>query len=234
MISVLLPVYNTRYSYLDECLDSCLSQTFKKYEIVVINNGSTSLETLECLNKYKKFYKLFNCEQQKNKNNLSVALNYGLQFCNYNLIARMDSDDIMTVDRLEKQYSYMVKNDHVDILGGQIEIINSKLTSNHPCIVDNEYAIKNNWFINHPTVIFKKDKIHNIGGYLEECITKEHFPEDLELWLRSLKNNLVIHNLQDIILYYRRHDESLTSKNEPKIEYAISKQIFKNKFMENL
>ncbi len=211
MISILIPVYNTDKILLQNSINSCLSQTFNDYEIIIINNGSNNNETLKILEKYSKNnkIKIYDCERQDNKKNISVALNFGLQKCNYNLIARMDSDDIMHSERLYKQYKYITDND-VDILGGQI-IINNKEATSHPAIITKKIAANSTWFINHPTVMFKKDKILSIGGYKDEPV---YLAEDYELWLRCLSSDMSIHNLLDIILFYYQHNNNETQKTQ--------------------
>ena len=74
------------------------------------------------------------------------------------------------------------------------------------------------WFINHPTVMFNKEKIVEIGGYREE---PEFIAEDYELWTRSLKNNLNIYNMNDILIKYRVHDSNLTFKDKNNPYYEI-------------
>ena len=109
MISVLIPVYNTPPNHLRQCIDSVLDQTEQNFEIVIIDNQSDVPEVIELLNELNNHEKItvLSCERQQGKKNLSVALNAGLKVCKYDLIARLDSDDIMTPDRLEKQLRKM-------------------------------------------------------------------------------------------------------------------------------
>ena len=134
MISVLMPVYNTNPSFLREAIDSCLFQTIEDYEIVIVDNDSTDKQTIEILGEYSSQNKIsiYKCKREDDKNNISMALNMGLKNCNYSLVARMDSDDIMFHDRLEKQIDYMDKNPEVDILGAQIKVFPNNYTTNHP------------------------------------------------------------------------------------------------------
>lgn len=229
MISVLIPLYNTPFEYYKMCIDSIENQTFKKFEVLIIDNGSTE----ENIVKYKEYidkkmrFKFYAISRQEGKKNLSVALNYGLGQSRYNLIARMDSDDIMDRYRLEKQYEYFQKNE-VDILGGQLKIIGSEQITNHPKVVSKDLPIKTNWFINHPTVMFKKDKITEIGGYLDR---PEYLAEDYELWTRSLKNGLVIHNLSDVLIEYRIHENNLTNIDKCNINYELLLQYIKQNYI---
>lgn len=217
MISVIIPVYNTKFEYFKECIDSVIQQTFKNFEVIIIDNQSDyeNLKKYVDYTKNIKNIKILNCERQKNKKNLSIALNYGIQNSKYNLIARMDSDDIMTNNRLELQYNYFCNND-IDILGGQLKYIGNNNTTSHPTTITKEIPLNSTWFINHPTVMFKKDKILATGGY---AIEPEFIAEDYELWTRCLKNNLIIHNLEEVILNYRFHETNLTFKDKNNVYY---------------
>ncbi len=211
MISVLIPVWNTPSVYLKECIESCLFQTIQDYEIVVIDNDSDAIATINTLNEYRNNEKIniFKCPRQEGKKNLSIALNFGLKHCKYNFVARMDSDDIMCYDRLEKQRDYMLSNESIDVLGGQIFVFPDGYSTAHPIKITKELALKSQWFINHPTVMFKKDKILNIGGYRDY---PELFAEDYDLWIKCLVNNYKIVNLPDILVRYRAHATNLTKK----------------------
>lgn len=233
MISVLIPVWNTPPIYLKECIDSCLFQTIQDYEIVIVDNESNSQHTLDLLNQYKSNdkIKVFTCPRQEGKKNLSVALNYGLKYCKYNLVARMDSDDIMIYDRLQKQRDYMLSNKDVDILGGQIYVFPHNYSTNHQKLVTKQLALSSQWFINHPTVMFKKDKILNIGGYREY---PELFAEDYDLWIKCLINDYKIVNLPDVLVRYRAHDNNLTKKTMTNPNYNKDMKEIQNKLRESL
>jgi len=213
MISVLIPVYNTPKHFLVKCLESCLQQTIDDYEIVIVDNGSDNLETIETLGNYSENSKItvHQCSRHENKKNLSVALNHGLSRCKYDLVARMDADDVMLPDRLLLQLIYMKQNPDVDILGGQILIFPTRQQTNHPPIITPELALQSYWFINHPTVVFKREKILDIGGYREEPV---YFAEDYELWLRALGAGYQIHNLGETVVHYNLHPYNLTATTE--------------------
>ena len=104
----------------------------------------------------------------------------------------MDSDDIMKPKRLELQFNFMNNNLDKVILGGQCEIMNEKskkimYTTNHPKKITKKY-IKGNknkhWFINHPTVMYKKSIILDVGGYNNSLYKHA---EDMDLWFKLIK-----------------------------------------------
>lgn len=227
MISVLVPIYNTESLFLKECIESILNQSFQEFELIIVDNESTNLDTLETLSEYaeKQNIKILKCNREENKKNLSVALNFGLKYCQYEYVARMDSDDIMLPERLEKQYHYMEKNKYVDILGTQLKnMYGEQHETSHPQKILPSYYKYSTHFINHPTVMFKKSKILNLGGYQE---SPNHIPEDYLLWAKALKNNLVIHNLKDILVLYRNKGYGLsdTDSLNPEWNIAIKRAI---------
>lgn len=207
MISILIPIYNTPIEYIQECFDSIDSQTFQDFEVIIVNDGSNEEVTTFLKNVNKERYYVFHQENS----GISKALNHGLQKCKFNLIARMDGDDIMMPDRLSKQFNYFKYND-VDILGTQIQLFgigqNNQIT-NHPLIIPKDMMAKSDWFLNHPSIMFKKDKILQIGGYNSEFDGLE----DLELWCRALYSNYKLRNLSDMLLRHRRHSDNATSRN---------------------
>jgi glycosyltransferase involved in cell wall biosynthesis len=227
MISVLIPVYNTKKEDLIECIDSVFEQTFTNFELILIDNESTNEDTIKILSLMAEQprIKVFKCERQFGKKNLSVALNYGLQKCNFNLVARMDSDDIMLPERLQKQYEYMTDHPEVDILGTQLKtMFEPQTTTQHPKYIPNFFYKCSTFFLSHPTVMFKKDKILSLGGYQE---SPDFIPEDYILWARALKAGMVIHNLTDTLVYYRNKGTGLSDidSRHPEWYEAIRKEM---------
>ena len=223
MISILLPVYNTPPQFLIPCLESCLNQTIDDYEIVIVDNGSSLRGTIVVLEAYVANHDkitILKCPRHppiEDKKNLAVALNCGLRTCSYDLIARMDSDDLMLSHRLEKQLNYFQTNPHVDILGAQLQFIHAKNQgTNHAPIVTKEMALSTYWFINHPTVMYRRSKILEIGGYKE---SPQYFAEDYDLWLRAMASGMQIHNLPDVLIQYRLHSGNLTRQTEKHPQY---------------
>ena len=210
MISILIPVYNTKVEYLEACIESVTNQTERFFELVLINNGSTDTET----NAYLKAFKLcqginvYDCPREFGKKNLSVALNFGLQKCTHELVARMDSDDIMLPDRLEKQLHYMEQNPEVDILGTQVQnMFGAQTKTTHPLYVPSFFYKVSTFFLSHPTVMFKRSKILSVGGYPDY---PDKIAEDYMLWARCLRAGMVVHNLPDILVKYRNREDNLS------------------------
>ena len=111
MISVIVPVYNVE-EYLEECLDSIKNQTFKDFEVILVNDGSidNSQEICELYCDQDSRFCLIN---QENKGQ-SIARNIGVAESKGKFIVFIDSDDIIRVDLLDQLMNYM--SDEIDIV----------------------------------------------------------------------------------------------------------------------
>jgi glycosyltransferase involved in cell wall biosynthesis len=212
MVSVIIPVFNTDPSWLNQSVFSMQNQTMKS-EILLIDDASTNKETVEALNRLDEFDDVEVIRLEKNKG-ISGALNIGISESKFDIIARMDSDDYSVSDRLKKQFDYLQQNSNVDLVGtdlaymifheNQWKITNQR--TNHPHIITKESARNSLWFLNHPTVMFRKKSVLDVGGYDESL---RGLAEDYELWIRMLRNDKVLHNINDVDLFLRINPNSL-------------------------
>ena len=147
MYSVLISVYNKEKSYfLNKALNSLVNQTLIPGEIIIVKDGELTIELDEVIDAFcfeeKTKVKVLNLKKNVG---LGKALELGLLETNFDIVARMDSDDIMYPDRLEKQYNYFLNNE-VDMLGTGIQMFydNGKKSKNiiHPKIIDRDYVKK--------------------------------------------------------------------------------------------
>ena len=217
-VSILISSLNTKASYIQECLDSIKKQEgYFNIEIIWINDGSDLLHTqilkriLEKFEKTTRFIKIVYDENDGNKG-VGYSLNKGILMCSNEIIIKMDSDDIMYPHRINTQYNYMMQNPSTKICGAQVKMFddnkNHRGVSNHPSITWEEYkSIKSHWFINHPTVCYRKSAVLEAGNYDEKL---KQMCEDFELELRMLKTHGYIYNFSEPLLHYRLHDKQVT------------------------
>lgn len=215
-VSVVMAVYNTKEEYLRSAIDSILAQTYKDFEFIIINDGSTN-NAEEVILSYSderiKYYK------QENKG-LPKSLNFGIETAQGEYIARMDSDDIALPNRLEKEINFLKENPEYSVVGSLAKIIPRnevvKLIEK-PKLLDFFYKC---WII-HPTVMFRKEDFikYNLK-YNEKFLVAQ----DYELWSRAVKV-LKFYNIQDILLYYRIEGQgNATKRRNERIQNAINIQ----------
>ena len=218
-LSVLVSSYNTKGIYIQECLESIKNQIGHfNIELVWINDGSDKLHTtllkkyLDNFIKTTRFITLVYEENDENKG-IGYSLNKGVHLCSYDLIIKMDSDDIMVNNRIQTQMEFMGLNPDIMICGCQLNgfkdnINNVSFTSSHPIITWEQYKEHpSHWFVNHPTLCYRKKAVLEAGNYDK---FKNKMIEDFDMELRMLKKFGIIYNLPETLLYYRLHDKQVT------------------------
>ncbi|PID57654.1 MAG: glycosyl transferase family 2 [Ignavibacteriae bacterium] len=221
MISVLMPVYNCE-KYISQAITSILNQTFKEFEFLIINDGSTD-NTEKVINTFSdkriKYIK-------RKHSGISNTLNYGIEKAQYDLIARMDADDIAHPERLKIQIDYMLKNPGIDVISSWYAVFNKNKIAYIIKLPEwNDEIVKKLALFSsvcHPSVIFKKEKIKILGGYNENL----NGAQDYDLWLRA-KNDLIFYNIQEVLTLYR-YDSNFSDKYKRNIFYHIQEKYYKN------
>ncbi|CEN21621.1 glycosyltransferase [Paraclostridium sordellii] len=214
--SVLISVYyKEKPEYLALSLDSMLGQTIKPDEIVVVKDGPLNNELDELINNYSKKYEgIIKVVKSDENIGLGRALNLGLKNCKNELVARMDTDDISLPSRCESQLKVFLNNEELAIVGTGIdefynnpnEIISSRIVpTTHNEIY--QFAKRRSAF-NHPTVMYKKSKVLEVGGYKD---LKRN--QDVDLFGRMLFNGYKAANLEESLLLFRSN-EDLTKRRK--------------------
>ena len=198
LVSIVIPVYNGE-RYIKESIDSCLNQTYRNIEIIVVDDKSVD-STLEILKGYGDRITVLPIEKQ---NGLGNVINVGIKKSKGKYIARMDADDIMYPTRIEKQIEYLESNPKCVAIGGQIDIIDesSNITGHREYAVEDRDIKKNRFLFQpfaHPAVTLRKDILEDIGLYPENMWKVE----DVKFFL-ILSTKGEFHNLEDTVLKYR-------------------------------
>ena len=209
--SLLMSVYHgEKATHLKTCFDSIYNQTVPPAEIVLVEDGPLSPVLYDAIAAAeKRFPQLRRVPLEKNQG-LGTALNCGLEACSYDLVARMDTDDICMPTRFEVQTAFMDSHPDIDVLGTWIAEFDDtpenvvgirSLPENHDDIF--RFGKKRNP-INHPTVMFRRQAVIACGGY-QPC----PLFEDYYLWGRMLHQGYHFHNLQQPLLLFRRSAEMI-------------------------
>lgn len=215
--SVLLSLYSKENAlYLKTALDSVFSQTFPPSEVILVKDGPLTHELEAVLSSYSTpLLKIITLPENKG---LSYALNIGLKYCKNSLIARMDTDDVCFFDRFEKQVSFLNSHSEVDIVGSyatKIDEYGDDLNELVKVPIVHEDIMRLIWTcpMNHPTVMFRKDKILSVRGYNPDAGPRQ---DDYDLWFRCAEKGLHFANIPEPLLYYRFFTDSI-KKNSIKV-----------------
>lgn len=213
--SVLMSIYHKENSeYFDRTMQSIWNeQSVKPDEIVLVQDGKLTDDLYIIIEKWKIILgDILKIIPLKQNVGLGNALNIGLKECSYDLVARMDTDDICMPNRFEKQINFFENND-VDIIGSYcIEIDEDenrenlrKMPLNHQDIYDNLFT---NPFI-HPSMMFKKSIIEKVSGY-DKILTRR---QDYDLWFKCAKAGAKFANIDEPLLLYRFTNDTHKKQN---------------------
>jgi glycosyltransferase involved in cell wall biosynthesis len=202
-VTVLMPVYNAE-KYLSEAIESILGQTYKDFEFLIMNDGSSD-RSVELIQSYQDArIKLVN--NAKNIG-LSPTLNIGIGLAVGKYIARMDSDDISLPTRLEKQMGFMEAHPEYAMVSTWARTISEDGKFKRENRRFHKYSYYNLIFKNdiwHPSVLCKKEILIALGKY------PHSYAEDFYLWSKMAKS-YKIHKLDEALLLYRHSATSLSN-----------------------
>lgn len=246
-VSVLVSSYNTNHSYICECLESIRKQNGHfGMEIVWINDGSNELSTKlleKTLKEYEKRLRFCKFIYKKLDDNIGIgpSLHQGILLCTNELIIKVDSDDIISPDRIFKQINFMKSHPDCVMCGTDLSyfkvVNNNKIkcgNTNHDSIItwDNYKKNPSHWFISHPTLCYKKSAVLEVGNYNREKQFEKYACDDFELQLRILKKFKTIYNIKEDLLLYRIHDEQITAGGNSSIRPEIVNH--RNQFIQKM
>jgi glycosyltransferase involved in cell wall biosynthesis len=220
-ISVLMPVYNAA-KFLNESIQSILSQTFFDFEFIIVDDGSTD-DSIAIIKTYEDPRIVF----VRNEKNLGIseALNKGIALAKSSLIARMDADDISQPTRLQKQYDYMTKNQDCALLSSWARVVTEDLKFVRLERYRSKFYYYNLIFecwMYHPTIMFRKKEVEEIGMY------SMPYSEDFDLfWKMSRK--FKIWNIPEALVDYRLSSTSLNVVlRKSEYEEANKRNVLRN------
>jgi glycosyltransferase involved in cell wall biosynthesis len=213
LVSVLMPAFNAE-STIIEAVNSILTQSYDRLELIVVDDGSTdnTLSILQSIQSPK--IKIIS----KPNGGIVSALNLGIDHCCGDFIARMDADDISLLHRIEKQVEFLKINREIDVVSSSYTPFSDEEGQRHyekkvihplnPSVI--HWLLRYYCVLAHPAVMMRRRIIDNGERY------NNVFAEDLDLW-RRVSNGLNISNVQESLLLYRRTSSSLSSQNRTNI-----------------
>lgn len=205
-VSIVIPAYN-QAAYLGEAIQSALNQTYRDYEIIVVNDGSTDT-TSEIASRYKDQI-VYICQENRG---LSGARNTAIRNARGEFIALLDADDVWLPEFLEKAVplfsSYpqaaMVYSGYryIDSQGNEIGVPTRKVVP--PDLATQIFLKYGNWLV-PSAVVFRRDFAIEVGLFDEELKAVE----DTDLWMKLSRKGLMV-GIPDDLVKYRRHGSNMT------------------------
>jgi glycosyltransferase involved in cell wall biosynthesis len=199
-ISVVMPVYNAA-PYLAESIGSILNQTFRDFEFIIVNDGSTD-DTASILAKYEESDGRIRVYHQENQGT-AAARNHGCHLARGKYIATMDADDISLPRRFEKQLDHFQKHPQIGILGTWIYTMDQNASLRRTwCPPTNAKMLQWTLFfgvcVAAPSVLMRREVMEKVNFY--RSVTSG--VEDVDLWLRA-SSITEFGNVPEVLLKYR-------------------------------
>ena len=210
IVSVVMPVYNAE-RYLAEAVESVLAQTFKNFELIVVDDGSTDRSPF-ILEDFRAKDSRVRIITRPNTG-IVGALNDGLAAASGEFIARADADDVSLPERFERQLAFLQQHPDYAVVGTRVLCVDPDgaplrelfdIVSHEE--IDRRHFEDSTSSLAHPSVMMRADVVRSLGGYRKEF----ELAEDLDLWLRTAEHNRLA-NLREVLVHYRVHLESLCS-----------------------
>lgn len=226
LVSVLIPCYNVE-KYIEESINSILSQTYTNLEVIAIDDCSTD-NTRKILQQLAEKDSRITIVRNTENLKLIATLNKGIALCKGDYIARMDADDISLPTRIEKEVDFLEKHQDHDIVSVQFYAFHSdnpaKRDLHHSPTHDAElraYMLFRSG-ICHPAVLMRKRVFSELGLKFEQ---EYLHVEDYALWSEALYKTKIA-NLSEPLLLYRVHKQQVSSLNED-LQTENKKKVFK-------
>jgi hypothetical protein len=210
-VSVVLPVYNGQ-RFLAEAVDSVLKQTYREFQFVIVDDGSTD-RTNEIVKSFARSDSRIVVETHPRNLGVTAPLNDACRLASGEWLAVMNHDDVCEPDRLEKQVAFLSRHPDIGVVGGAVAIIDErgrrrgvKRYPTAPGFVP--WAILFYNCFAHSTVMMRRQALEAVGYYPSGY---DGGAVDYALFMR-LSRVTRMANLDDVVLHYRVSGESVTSK----------------------
>lgn len=221
-VTVLMPVYNAE-KYLRKAINSILSQTFKDFEFIIINDRSTDTSEAIITSYTDPRIRYFSNSRRLGA---TKSLNRGIRYARGIYIARMDADDISLPDRLLKQVAYLEANPLCTVLATRVNLIDSNGNFCGKWADDLKYVtydqirkrLPASNCIAHASVMIRAFiiKKYRYNGKLRYC-------QDHELWLRLCADNHRVEKINEPLHCYRIKISTFTTDFHETMEYKLLK-----------
>lgn len=219
LVSVVVPCYNHE-KYVKETIESIINQTYKNIELIVIDDGSKdgSVKVIqELADRYG-----FTFIHRPNKG-LSATLNEGIKLSKGKYFSAIASDDILMLEKIEKQVEFMESNPEYGMCYGKIVYFEDSIKNTSEYSNSNKQGwvfddlLNYGCFIPAPSTFMRKEVFETVGEYDENL-----WIEDWDMWLR-ISQKYQVGYIDEYLAYYRKHDTNISSQSLKM--YKAEKQI---------
>lgn len=197
-----------RADWLRLSVQSVFEQTVPPTEVVLVEDGPLTPELEQVVEEFEATHREMKVVRSSQNQGLGRALNLGLQHCSYELVARMDTDDICKPNRFERQLQVFEEQKDVDVCSAWMDEFETEPSQPHavkrlPETPESlyEYGKRRNP-VNHPVAMFRRKAVMGNGGYRDYPLFEDYF-----LWVRMLTAGCHFYTVQEPLLCFRTSAE---------------------------
>lgn len=208
LVSIIVPVYNAE-KFMRETIDTVLDQTYKYWELLLVNDCSTD-NSKNIIKEYEKKDKRIHLIELEQNSGAAIARNTGIENSKGRYIAFLDADDLWDNQKLEKQLKFIKEHDY-EFTYTSYEFADENGNKNGKIVdvpdnINYKQALKN-------TTIFTSTVIFDVKKLGKDLIKMPNVKrgQDTATWWKVLKTGIVAHGLQESLSIYRRSNNTLSS-----------------------
>jgi glycosyltransferase involved in cell wall biosynthesis len=203
LVSVIIPCYNQGI-FIEETLNSVLASTYKKYEVIIVNDGSTDLQTNKLLNSIK--YSCVNVIHTANQG-LAMARNTGISHSHGKYILPLDADDKISHEFLEEAVNVLESNQEVNVVSCDVRFFDKRSGLYRLPEYSFKKILGQNILV--ASCFFRREDFDKTSGYDSKLI---YGYEDWDFWLSLLGENGVVYKIPKVHFFYRIKKSSMISE----------------------
>ncbi len=214
LITVIMPCYNTE-RYINQAIESILNQTYKNFELIVIDDGSND-KTYDLAREYERKDNRVKVLKNKNSKGIAGAMNTGLDLAKGKYITRMDSDDLSKPERLMKQYKFLCENKEYNACSVNIYAIDKKGKRKSETLFKNIKNLPKEWImiydnpVPNAPIMYSSNIIKKNNLKFDE---KLKTAEDYSFLSNYIINGGKITMLEESLYEYRYHNTNISKSN---------------------
>ena len=225
LISLIIPVYNAKNNELVECLESVLNQTYTNFEICIVDDCSTSKDTLDVLKEYQDLDKRIKVAYHKKNEHISKTTNDAIALAKGEFIALLDNDDILAPNALYEMAKKLNEDKNLDFIYSDEDKLTEDGKERHLPFFKPDFSPDtfNSLMYTCHFSLFRKSLVNKVGGFTVGLDGAQDY--DFVMRFTEVTNNIA--HIPKILYHWRERVGSIA--NDPKAKPYALDAIFKLK-----
>lgn len=218
LISVLIPTFNTPARFLKEVVQSILEQTYEKWELLIVDDGSTDQNCLNLLSEMAHSDSRIRVHFSPANEGIALASQQALELASGDFVAFVDHDDILAPNALGEVVHVLRQDPTVSMIYTDHAMMDEDGTPLSPALKPSwspELFLSTNYLVHFKVI--RRTLVHQLGGFADTI----HIAQDIGLTCKIVGSQVAVHHLPKTLYYWRVHKGSVTSGTSAKPEIEL-------------